>query len=203
MASTSPSKRSKREIRRLKAEIRSFLADGASDREISGELGITIKDVRTLMRQLISDELEEITNDSAEEVWAKYRIRMDGCIQDLDDVIEKAIGGEEIPKGGLNAAVNAVKAKTSILDNVLKRGQELGVLHKEPDKKVIVGGIAVTSVALEELRELVDSRRAAVEDLVTTYAPSKLLDYADEPEGDLYAEPALERIPVRRKAVSE
>ena len=58
-------------------------------------------------------------------------------------------------------------------------------------------------VELEELRELVDSRRTAVEDLVTKYAPKELVDYADEPEGDIYAEPALERIPARRKAVSE
>lgn len=200
---SSPSKRSKRETRRLKAEIRSYLADGASDREISGELGITIRDVRNLKRELISDELEQITNDSAEEVWAKYRIRMDGCIADLDDVIEKAVRGKELPKGGLNAAVGAIKAKASILDSVLKKGQELGVLHKEPDRKVVISGVAVASVELEELRELVDSRRADVEDLVTSYAPKELVDYADEPEGDLYAEPALERIPERRKAVSE
>ena len=195
-----PSKRSKRENRRLKAEVRSFMTDGTDDRTISNELRISLADVRSLRQQVVDDELTEVANDTPEQVWSKYRIRMDGCITDLDEVIELAVRGEEVAKGGLNAAVNAVKAKATIIDNVVKKGQELGVLHKEPDRKVVISGVAVASVELDELRDLVDSRRTSIEGLVTAYAPKELVDYADEPEGDLYAEPELEKIPVRRKA---
>ena len=200
-----PSKRSRKEVRRLKAEIRGYLADGALDRDIASELEIGMSDLRNLKRQLLTDELEEITTDTPHEVWAKYRIRMSGCIGDLDEIISIAKGdGEgEPPKGGLAAAVNATKAKAQILDGILKKGQELGVIHREPEKKVVIGGISVSSASIKELRELVDSRRKKVEEMVTEYAPTALVDYADEPDEDLYTEPAAEKIPVRRKVVVE
>jgi len=192
---------SKRETRRLKAELRGLLADGCTEDECRDDLGITIGLLRRLKRELLADELEQVVNDSPQEVWAKYRLRMDGCIGDLDDIIRK--GSDPKVRGGLSAAVSAVKAKYTIIDNVLKRGQELGVVHKEPAKKVIVAGITVTSAGLEDLRELVESRKEALKGMITKYAPRELVDYADEPDEDLYVTPVAEAIPIRRKVVSE
>ena len=178
-----------------------MLSNGMTDRDMAGELSITLGDLRNLKRELLADELEEIANDSPAEVWAKYRLRMEGCVSDLDEIIEQSTDANV--RGGFTAAVGAVKAKAQILDNVLKKGQELGVLHREPKKSIVVGGIAVTSVALEDLRELVATRRASVTGTVTKYAPTALVDYGSEEDGDIYAEPELEKIPIRRKKVAK
>lgn len=193
------SRRTKREIRRLKAELRGLLSGNSSDAECCEALGVNMTSLRLLKRELLADELDAVINDSPEEVWAKYRLRMDGCIDDLDDIISK--GSDPKVRGGLSAATMAVKAKASIIDNVLKRGQDLGVVHKEPEKKVIIAGMTVTSASLDELRDLVDSRRAKLTDMVDRVAPAGLVDYAAEDDGDFYT-PTVP-IPIRVKAVAE
>ena len=151
--------RSKEETRRLKARLRGLLQDGKTEDECLIELDIRLDHLRWLKNQLIADELQEVVSDSPEEIWAKYRLLQLGCIRDLDEVIAEAKSG----KIALNTAIGAVKAKSAIIENILVKGQDLGVIHKEADKREQLIGVAVASVTTEELREIATSKRTGLQ----------------------------------------
>lgn len=190
--------RSATEVRRLKAELRAGMALGESEVQLMDRLSVGAGDLRWLKSQLMQDELAEVINDSPAEVWLKYRMRMDGIIGDLDAVIEKGKSGKV--GGSLNAAVGAIKAKAQIVDKVLERGQDLGVIHREPEKSVTIGGVAVTDLREGELEELVVEKREALALLLERYA---VTDYAAEDDEDPYETEGLPaptpRRPRRRK----
>lgn len=186
------------DVRKLKARLRALLALGKSEIECMDDLDVPAHDLRWLRDQLMKDELAEVANDSASEVWAKYRLRQEGVITDLDRIIRGARGSTN--GGVMNAAVGAAKAKAQLIDNILDRGQNLGVIHREPEKTISVNGVAITDLRDGELEELVMSKKKTLTELMERYAVS---DYSTEHDGELYGEePSIERAtPVRRKKV--
>lgn len=180
------------EVRALKARLRTLLALGKTEVEIMDELEVPAHDLRWLRGQLVSDELAEVVNSSPAEVWVGYRIRMEGVIADLDHIIRKSRSSTS--GGVLNAAVGATKAKAQVIDNIIDRGQELGVIHREPEKVVTVNGVAISDLREGELEELVREKKKSLEDLLEKYAIS---DYLEEDDGDLYPAPSSK--PRRRK----
>jgi hypothetical protein len=181
--------RSAKETRELKAQLRALLMSGATEHECIEELGIRVDHLRWLKTQLLADELQEVVNDTPDQVWAKYRMRQEGCIKDLDEIVSEAKHGK-IP---LNTAVGAIKAKAAIIDSILVRGQELGVLYKEPERQEtkstvrVAGAVAVAHVRTEDMKELVAEKKRGLRELKSKYGEEVI----DVSEDDIYQVPAL------------
>ena len=176
--------RSAKETRALKAKLRALLMAGMSETECMDDLGIRTDHYRWLKQQIIADELQEVASDSPEIVYAKYQLRQEGCIRDLDEIIAEAKNG----KIALNTAIGAIKAKATIIDNVLAKGQDLGVIHREAAKSQVSASLTVASVSTEELRALVSDKKKALAEARTKYIEA---DYSEVPvdEDDVYGEP--------------
>lgn len=184
--------KSAREIREQKAALRALLANGATEYECMDKLKLTsLASLRKLRQNLLSDELEEVHDESAALLYARYKLRMDGCIADLDKVIE--MGAEK--HSSLTAVVGAVKAKQAIIDNVIKRGQDLGVLP------LVAAAAEKAGKETKELRESVSKMHDELREMVRRYGTAP---YEDEEEEEIYlglmAEEEDEHEPVEEKA---
>jgi len=164
-------RRNKTDQRKVKAEIRARLSNGMTDAEIMEEVGLTPAVYSTYKQQVLSDGLNEATCSSAGETWARYSLLMMGCVRDLDNIILQ--GNEAYADRGdtkpMTAVVGAIKAKAQILDGIIDRGQNLGVVHKEPDRSISVAGISVSSADPQRIETLVNERKKLLEDLMGSY----------------------------------
>lgn len=150
--------RTTKAVRQLKATLRAHLQQGKTEDECLAEMNVRRDHLRWLRSQLIADELQEVVNDSPEEIWAKYRLLQQGCIKDLDEIIGEAKNGK-VP---VNTAIGAVKAKAAILENILEKGQDLGIIYKAAEQKQVTAAIAVAQVSVEDLKELAIGKRKAL-----------------------------------------
>jgi len=178
--------RSAEDRRAILDRVRGLLASGAPESEqleSLAEYGVMTRELRALRSEVLAVEVEEIRAASAEETYLRYKLQMGLCVSDLDAVIKAAMADPKPTSAALGAAVAAVKAKANILDQVLGKGQDLGVIHKAPKTTMLIGGIQVSSLAVDELRALVSDK---IKSLHRLAAGAPLRPYADEPDGDLY-----------------
>jgi hypothetical protein len=164
-------RRTKTDQRKIKAEIRARLANGMTDEEIIEEVGVAPNIYVGYKKQVLQDELNEAICESAGDTWARYSLLMSGCIQDLNTVIRQ---GHEVyhDKGdtrSMNAVVGAIKAKAQILEGIIDRGQNLGVIHKEPDRSITVGGISVAHGDSDRMVALIEERKKLLAELMGSY----------------------------------
>ena len=174
----SSKRRNKTDQRKVKAEIRARLSNGMTDAEIMEEVGLIPAVYTTYKQQVLSEELSEATCSSAGETWARYSLLMASCIKDLDAVIAQGneAYNERQDTKPMTAVVGAIKAKASIIDAVINRGQNLGVIHKEPDRSVSIAGINVTSTDPQRIEALVEERKRMLAELMGTYGSGNYTD---------------------------
>lgn len=160
------------------AEIRLGLALRKTDLQIANELRLTPHRYNTLKKELIQQSTADLYNTTPEELYIEYSWQQSKCISDLEEVIK--IG---IEAGSLTAATSAIKAKSDILDKIIKMGQDIGVLVKEPEKKFVIHGHAVATMEINELRKLVSSEVSSLATVVAKYGDQDMM--GDAPEGAL------------------
>jgi hypothetical protein len=132
------------------ARVRAFIAEGYTDPQIAAELRIAIGDVVVARRKVVQDALLEVgPNRPVTEVYTEHRLRMMKVTRDLEAlaVAEKA----DKP----HITLGALRAKARIEDQLLERGQELGVLPRAARKSssTVAGvvGVAIGSMSDPEM----------------------------------------------------
>jgi len=144
-------------LRQHLATIRASIANGESDETIAEEQSWPIEAVEVLRKAVRDAEIVSMGRPT-NEVFADYVLRQEGCIRDLNDAIERF--GKE-PKTA-HVVVGAVKAKSEILDRVMMRGQEFGVLQKAPQRREILKGEFIAELPPHKMRELVRQELGAL-----------------------------------------
>jgi hypothetical protein len=153
-----------RELRLRVAELKALLADGMTDLEACDELGLDIQDYNALKREMYAQDKLELVGKSTEEVYADYVRNQTKCVRDLDDLADM------LKKAGQPAAiVGAIKAKSDIFNRIIDTGQTFGIIEKVPERKQIIGGIAVGQLDNEELRKLIADQLAGLKQFVGRY----------------------------------
>ncbi len=138
------------EVRALLYEMKLRIKTGDTDEEIMALLGITtVGRYNELKRELYRQENAEIQKKTTEDVYLEYMWAQQKCIDDLKDAMKM------IPENQPNALVGAIKAQSEIHDKILKTGQDIGVISKEPERKVIIHGHVVAQMDNTSLRKLI------------------------------------------------
>lgn len=189
--------KSAKEARRQRARVRSILAEGGSEYDICEECDVTPSRARTLVKEVLGDEMVSLLSDSSADTFARYSIVADGLLDDLDDVIARAKEGKD--KLGLNAMVAAVRAKHVIAVDVLKLGQRLGIVSSEPEPDKQIGGVSTRTMTTEALRTHVASSRKKLLDDIEAAGGRK---YTDEEDEDIYQDDVNATPPVETPSQS-
>jgi hypothetical protein len=179
--------RSAEETRRLKTTLRALLAGGASEQECLDTLQVTPVLLRRLRQELIAAELSGIQGEPLSTQYIRFKLRMDECIEDLNDIIED---GKKQPET-YSSVVTATKAKATLLEKVFDKGQEFGIITlKVVEAETTFEGVALSKIAVEDLEDRATEGAASLKQLHDKFGT---VDYVDEEEEELYFdEPAKE-----------
>lgn len=155
---------------------------GKPDRMIQEELELSDTVFAFVKQAALDSEVERLKDVKTEQVYVEYCMAQRGCIHDLDVVLKT----KNVP---MTAYVGAVKARSEILDKMIKFGQDVGIIAKAPDKKQIVAGVVVTQLSNEELKAAITDQIAGLNQLVTEFGDQKF-DQLDP--GQLYRAKPIE-----------
>jgi hypothetical protein len=137
------------QTRALLSELKLRLVNGEADEQIQELLGVTVGKYNELKKELYRQEQASLQSKSTEDVYLEYQWAQRKCIEDLDAAI---LG---IPENQPNALIGAIKARSDIHDKILKTGQDMGVIAKEPERKVVVHGHIIAQLDNAALRKMI------------------------------------------------
>jgi hypothetical protein len=168
---------SRKDYRRLLAELKAHLADGLTDLEAAEKLfpdkkhGADVAAYNVLKRELYQQEKVDLHNKTTEEVFVDYVLRQEGCLRDLNELIRDGEGKVR----NSSTTVGAIRAKSEILDKIISRGQEFGILEKVPEKKQVIAGVMVANLDNDALRSLITKELGGLQALVQRYGGDDML----------------------------
>lgn len=157
------------ELRMLLAQLRAHLAGGANDVTAQELMSLSTSDYNALKCEMYEQEKVEIHGKSVEQVFIDYTIKQESCIRDLDIILKNA-------KSSYNSIIGAARAKSDIIDKIIDRGQEFGLIEKVPEKKLVVAGIMVSQLDNKALRTVIMKQVHEVGSLMKKYGEAGMLD---------------------------
>jgi len=182
--------------------VRALVAQGCTDAQLAVELGVSRSAAVAARRALLSEALLEVgPNRPVTEVYTEHRLQMVKVQEDLDTLASAC--RDDKP----HITLGALKAKAKIADQVLERGQELGVLpraaRKASSQVAVAVGIQVGNMTDPELVGHLGHLNREGDRLRSTYEDTPFLDM---PPPEVYPTPDVvdaepERVRVRRRKV--
>jgi len=158
------------EVRLILAQMRSHIALGHTDEQIAEEMSLRIDALKALKREFYRQETIALHSATAEEVFIDYAVKQKQCITDLSDLIPELRATKQHA-----SIIGAIKAKSDILDKIIKTGQEMGILEKAPEKKMVFHGIAIASLDNTKLRRVIAGELQGLAAIVGKFGDKDLL----------------------------
>jgi predicted phage terminase large subunit-like protein len=131
------------------ASLRGFIAQNANADTILEVTGWSPTKLAGLQAELYAEQEQVRTNRRPEDVFVEYCIRTEHNMGDLDDLLIEYRGSKQG-----SAMVGAIKAKQDLQDRVIKLGQELGLIKREPNRTLH----AVVDMSDPELRQWLNEK---------------------------------------------
>ena len=145
--------------------MRAFLAEGLSQDEIKERLGVTDYIYDRVEQYLFDTEATKVSNFGSSRHYYLYLLRMEYAARQLDRYIEKHM--DDATGAGV---VSAIKAKAGLYGDVIKMGQDLGIVSKRAKELRMYGNINLATLDTDELQELMLSKMKSFADLVSPKA---------------------------------
>lgn len=143
-----------------------------SDAEIEQIEGWTEGTARSLRRRVLQAEADSVANSTTEEIYAEYRLHAASAVEQLNTTITK----HSSASNNAMAIVQAVRAKMDIIKEVIKTGQEFGLVDKKAEiKGLLVAGVDLSKASPNERQQLIDGEMLRIQNLLTK-ASKPILD---------------------------
>jgi len=172
----------------LASAIYEQMLNGSSDVDIIDNLGLDTQTYYVVKKFLLENKGGEELQTSSKERFASYVIKQEQNIKDLNDLITNLNS-----KTQYNALVGAIRLRSDILDRIISTGQTLGVIDKEPEKKVFVGGVAISDIGDKELKKGIIKAVSGLNKLMKKYGNEDSL--TDLHANNLYYGKGIDALP--------
>jgi hypothetical protein len=155
------------------ARVRAMTAAGASDFDICADLDVAPSELKGLKSEMLAQEALLIVGRPVEDIFTEYKLRMDNVCHDLDAVKDGATAS-----GQYTAAMGALKAKANIIDKVIDRGQDMGLIARAAQRHEVAGGVAVAHLTDGELMLRLREINAQINTFESLYGEGDIQDVA-------------------------
>lgn len=175
---------SKSELMEAAATVYGELVAGLSHTEIMETLGYdaeTYEQVRKYMLELRSADYRNQPRDHA---YVEYVIEQRRNIHDLNNLIKNL---DE--KTQYNAVVGAIRLRSDIVDKIVAKGQEFGLIKKTPERREIVGGILIGELSMDDLKKEIFKQSKLLTSSMEKFGDG---DFMDKRDGPLHYGPTFE-----------
>jgi hypothetical protein len=134
--------------------MRAFIAEGLSREEIKERLGVDDKMYDEVEMLLLETEGAKFTNMGTAHRYFHYMLRTEQFVRELDQFTRLHM--EDDPRK--SGVVGAIKAKAQLTENMMKMGQELGIISKRAKEVRVLGEINLVALPNEEIQQLYEER---------------------------------------------
>ncbi len=163
--------------------FKAALAEGLDKREIKKILGLREDVFEKIEKKVINEDGQVEISKASPYRFYEYLQRQEKCIRDLEfftnkvdeeiafyqDAQQKYLEGELMkpPSGrpNIQAGIMAIKARSEILDKMIKTGQDLGIVEKRAKELRVLGNINLAALPTEELKALLTKKMGEMGDL--------------------------------------
>jgi hypothetical protein len=141
---------SKTELLELAATIYDRMVAGDSEADIMSTYGLDEETFRRARKIMLDSRVQEARDKPREHVYVEYCMEQRKNILDLDRFIRELDSAHQY-----NAVVGAIRLRSDIVDKMVQRGMEFGIVRKEPERKEIVAGVLVADMTQSDLRKAI------------------------------------------------
>ena len=167
----------KNEIQEAIVTIYTKLCEGKDDREVMDEMGLEADEYEAFKAAMFDAKTDEIREMPEEHLYVRYIIEQNINIKDLTTMINQFKSTKQY-----NALVGAVRARSEILDKIIAKGQEFGIIKKTPTRKEVVAGVLVADMTNNDLRVGITKAIKQLDSLVKMYGGNKSILELPDPE---------------------
>jgi hypothetical protein len=137
------------------ASIYDLMTRGWRDKKIAEHLALDSEEYDACKRFLLEQKAEKVRNQPREHYFVEYESQQRHNIRDLDSLIKNLDANSQY-----NALVGAIRLRSDILDKIVDRAQEFGLVKKEANKHEVVGGVIIAQLDAAGLRkQIIDTTR--------------------------------------------
>lgn len=180
------------ELRTAFAKLRGCLTEGLDEGETTQRLGLPWEEMLELKRRFYDNEAEILRNRSTEHSFVRYVVEQRQCLHDLESVIS-----DYQTQKNVAAYVGAVRAKSDIMDRILKTGVDLGLIDRVQEGKGYAAGEAIKGMPNVELRQYIVAEMRVFNEWMLRFGDQGIVDVST---GPLHRPQQKEKTPVRGHA---
>lgn len=158
------------------ATIFNEMINGSTDAEIMDLLGVDAETYNELRRYMLEAKSESLRTQPREHTFAEYLINQTQNVRDLTGLINNLDAKKQY-----NAIVGAIRVRADIYDKIIARGQEFGIIKKEPDRKEVVGGIVVADLSAADLKKAITGEMKSLHDMIGAFGEGDLKSLPSAP----------------------
>lgn len=158
--------------RLLMAQIAVCISESKTVEETCEELEIRMQEYELYKERLYANEEATHAGRTELQIYTDYVLKQTKLMRDLE-TLKKTFGTSR----QYNALVGAVKAQSEILDKIITRGQELGIISKTPESINVIAGLDVRNMTDIAIRNQIRDELDRAERLLaeTTGKPPKAI----------------------------
>jgi len=131
-------------------------------------MGLTAEEYEALKAVMFDAKSDEIRDMPEEHLYIRYMIEQSINLENLSKMIKEFRESKQY-----SAMVNAIRTRSDILDKIVAKGQEFGLIKKTPDRKEVVAGLIVGELSNNQLREGITHAIKHLDGLTKMYGKSK------------------------------
>lgn len=147
------------------------MCEGKLDNDIMAEMGLDPDEYKRLRSAMFDAKADEVRAQPTEHVYVEYMIKQAGNIKDLTKMIDEFVTTKQY-----TALVGAIRVRAELYDKLITKGQEFGLIHKEPDKKQIMAGVLIADLSNKDLKTMITGELKTLNGLMQRYGDGNIID---------------------------
>lgn len=155
-------------VRECLATVRAMMSFGWDEDTMCVEFGVTAAKLAQYRRTILSKEQATLSHRPAEELFIEYRLMAMEDVLELDDIARKAAKAKNWA-----AATTARRARSQIIDQIMNRGQDMGVIPRAAKRHEVVGGLVLAQLSERELLHQIEAQAVETQALIRKFGGAK------------------------------
>jgi hypothetical protein len=169
-------------IRRWRVEesmLRACISEGMSRDQIKEVMSLNEHGIGVIEKRLLANDGQIALNQSTAHRFYNYTLQQEQCVRDLEYIISMIVAemeqsrdfsgeGEFNKRLSPQAAIIAIKAKSEILDKVVKTGQDMGIIEKRARELRVSGNLNLATLSTDDLKKTLSDKLDEFQKLVGT-----------------------------------
>jgi hypothetical protein len=166
-------KLTKEQMKEAVMRIYGMLCEGDDEADILDEMGISAEQYENMKDKLFETKAQEFKTKPIEYTYVQYIIDQTYNLSVLDDFIKSNKNEKGRSAQGI---VGAIRAKSEIMDKIIARGQEFGIIKKVANRSEVVAGVLIAELSNTQLKKEITTSLDSLNLLLKKYGDRDIID---------------------------